>query len=76
MFQARLLTELGKRAAELSENISRRCRPARFRDDQWLLDSVRPRVAASKSQLDRLTGAGQTPVRRNSQVSILETRWK
>jgi hypothetical protein len=48
MFQARLMAELGDRARELCTQVAERCRPALFRDGQWVLDYVRLRVFATK----------------------------
>jgi trans-aconitate methyltransferase len=48
MFQGRLRTDLEDRWPELCETVSQRCRPALFRDGQWVLDYVRLRVVATK----------------------------
>ena len=49
LFQAGLMADLGDRWPELCSKASDRCRPALFRDGQWLLDYVRLRVVATKA---------------------------
>jgi hypothetical protein len=48
LFQARLMADLGRRAPELCEQASERCRSRLFRDGCWVLDYVRLRIIATK----------------------------
>jgi trans-aconitate methyltransferase len=69
MFQARLLTELGERAAQFCAKVAQRCRPALFRDGHWVLDYVRLRVVAAKPG----PGGLAPPPSCDRQVSLPET---